>query len=239
MTVNVVNAQSSQSGHAISNASVTAAPTSSAAASSTSLDAYEAFSFQIPYNQSEECDIYGPTCQTGSITVGVGLTTATSTTTMPCSKYLSLQSAYLAAFNPFPGETHDFWPVDWQSGFGHSPECKSYASAFSHSQPYTFSDCGAKNTIVPALEYGLILPSGIPPGVMRQIPYQVFSCCGNCSFNTPQVRLYYFPDKDFTGCGGNGTSGAANASSAANSWDLAPTAIRGGGSIAITNGHTL
>lgn len=150
--------------------------------------------FIIPYNTSQSCDIYGPICQIGSITVGVRLGTDTVTTTVPCSSYLTAQSSYLKAFNPRYGEIFARnWPEDWQAGFGRSPECRSYAQVWQSQGEYTFSNCGTNNAIVQASE-GIFLPSQIPPGVLRQIRFQVFECCGNCSLDVPEVRLYYFPD---------------------------------------------
>ena len=55
------------------------------------------FPYNIPYNQTQECDIYGLACQTESITVGVNLTTTTTSTVLPCSLYLTAQSKYLAS----------------------------------------------------------------------------------------------------------------------------------------------
>ena len=87
------------------------------------------FSYIIPYGRSQKCDMYGPLCQTGTITVGVNLTTMTATTVLPCSSYLTLQSYYLEA--PVAGDL-DVQPYDyvrmadnWGVSFGRSPQCKS------------------------------------------------------------------------------------------------------------------
>ena len=165
----------------------------------------KSFSYIIPYNQTQECDIYGPICQTGLMTAGVDLMSTTTTTILPCSSYLMAQSAYLSAFNYQPGAIFNFWPKDWQDNFGHSPECKSYAQVWQSGGQYTFSNCGSLNTIVQASS-GIALPTQIPPGVLRQIPFQVYECCGNCSLNVPEVRLYYFLDHTAPQCDQNQTS---------------------------------
>ncbi len=101
------------------------------------------FPYIIPFGQAQACNIYGPVCQTGSITVGVNLTTATTTTVLPCSSYLSAQSVHLIYENDpgLPaGLGQGFWSndhddgsdlSDWVVSFGQSPECYSYAKAMS------------------------------------------------------------------------------------------------------------
>ena len=59
------------------------------------------FPYIIPFGQTQECDIFGLACQTGSITVGMDLTTATITTVLPCSSYLTAQSSYLVSAGGF------------------------------------------------------------------------------------------------------------------------------------------
>ena len=109
------------------------------------------FSFLIPYNQTQSCDIYGPLCQTGSITVAVSRGAGTTNTALPCSSYLTAQSSYLSGFQDpdEPGAMFARWPVDWQSGFGRSPECKSYAQAYSNGGQYTLSGCPANDAPIP------------------------------------------------------------------------------------------
>ena len=134
------------------------------------------FPYVIPYGQSQDCNIYGPVCQTGSITIGVNLSTATTNTVLPCSSYLSAQFAHLEyeqfvrleyiKYEDFPGvnksselaqDLVDYgWLAnvdqiprlrDWNINFGQSPECRSYAKAMS-SGKYTFSDCGGSKTVI-------------------------------------------------------------------------------------------
>ena len=90
----------------------------------------------------------------------------------------------------------------WNANFGQSPECRSYAEAMSQGR-YTFSDCGTSNAIAQTAG-GLDLDSvadfdyslQIPPGLVRFFsPDYQGTCCGNCSLDIPEVRLYYFPDQ--------------------------------------------
>lgn len=173
------------------------------------------FSFYIPFNQTQPCDIYGPICQTGSITVGVSLAaTRTTSSTLACSAYLAAQSTYLSNFeNPGqPGANFPFWPPDWTKGFGRSPECRSYAHAYQHKDQLTLSGC-PNDAVVSAYQTGK-LPSQLPPGVLRRRGFDWWQCCGNCSLNVPQVRLFYFPDPDAASyCAGrkNASTSAGNA----------------------------
>ena len=170
-----------------------------------------AFSYIIPFHQTQDCNIYGALCQTGSITVGVNLTTATATATtvLPCSSYLSAQSTYIASEN-YPGDLNGyFFPEDlsdgsdlsnWAINFGQSPECRSFAESISQ-EKYTFSGCGKYAD--PSLQ--------IPPGVLRYAGHATtYMCCGNCSLDIPEVRLYYFPDKTSIDCQNNKTSNSTS-----------------------------
>ena len=202
------------------------------------------FSFIIPYNQTQQCDIYGPICQTGSITVGVDLTSTTTTATYPCSSYLSAQSAYLASFEPNPGAIFPFWPGDWAGSFGHSQQCKSYAEVWQGGGQYTFSNCGSENTVIPASlpSDGIALPTQIPPGVLRAISghgHEVYECCGNCSLDVPEVRLYYFPDDAAPQCEQNQTVNSTAAIVNRGRFDRRVQPLSETGSIAILSGHTL
>lgn len=199
---------------------------------------HQSFSFVIPAKNTQECNIYGPLCQTGSITVGVDLTSITTTTTLPCSSYLTAQSSYLNLANPFPCEIKPFFPDVWKSGFGRSPECTSYAAVYRNQGNYTFSNCGTNDAVVPA-SAGVCVPPQIPPGVLRQIPFQVYECCGNCTLDVAEVRLYYFPDETInTSCHANMTLESRTNSSATLSENRA-NSILGSSSIAILSGYTL
>ena len=219
------------------------------------------FSYIIPYGQTQDCNIYGPICQTGSITVGVNLTSATTTTVLPCSSYLSAQAAQLEyendPDNPQPGDTWanpeagvfwlnaDYTPpsnfMDWIIGFGQSPECRSYAEAISQGR-YTFSDCGSSNTVIQTArapdDSDFDYPLQIPPGVVRQFsPVTEGTCCGNCSLNIPEVRLYYFPDETIN-CHQNQTSNVTSTLPAQN-LEKRIHSLVANGSTAVISGHTL
>lgn len=229
----------------------------------TSSTSVPGFSYLIPYGQTQDCNIYGPICQTGSITVGVNLTTATTSTVLPCSSYLSAQSAYLENENarliasasnsstdwvsgdPFwlsgSDDTMFGYPdlMDWNSNFGRSPECRSYANAMSQGQ-YTFADCGSSNTVIQtAGGVNYDYPSQIPPGVIPtfDIDYPV-TCCGSCSLEIPEVRLYYFPDQTNTSCQNNQTSNITSILSS-NSLRKRVHSLVANGGVAIVSGHTL
>lgn len=72
-------------------------------------------------NPVAECDIFGPLCQTGSIAVGLDLTSVTKTTTVPCSYYLSAQyhSVHPQRFDQNVG----VGDANYLSSFGRSPQC--------------------------------------------------------------------------------------------------------------------
>ena len=143
----------------------TAANSTIAVSTDNSTSQASRFSFIIPYDQTQACDIYGALCQTGSITVGVNLTSKTSSTVLPCSSYLTAQSSFLGSLNI----DDESWPVEWATSFGRSPECRSYAKAFDRGQ-YTASNCGSGNTsVIPVASQGLFdgYPVQLPPGVVR------------------------------------------------------------------------
>ena len=206
------------------------------------------FSYIIPFGQKQDCKIYGPICQTGAITVGVNLTTATTTTLVPCSSYLSAQKAYLEYRN-HPGITADdyLWEnhkrylddpilVDWDINFGQSPECRSYAEARAQGT-YTFSGCGSSNRVVQASE---VLPSEIPPGLVRygDPGSTAGTCCGDCSLDVQEVRLYYFPDKMTINCHQNQTSNFTSTLPARNLSKPEYSRVVDGGRV-VVSGHTL
>ena len=198
-----------------------------AVSTNTSTSEASQFSFIIPYNQTQACDIYGPLCQTGSISVGVNLTSTTSTTVLPCSSYLTAQSSFLASVGSAQADGIAFddnpWPDEWWTDFGRSPECRSYARG-----QYTASNCGNGNH-----------PVQIPPTVTRYwSPDQELTCCGNCSLEIPEVKLYYFPDGTTTGCDQNQTSNSTSVLSNGNLRKRVQS-LMGDGSIAVVSGHTL
>ena len=223
------------------------------------------FPYIIPYGQTQDCNIYGPVCQTGSITVGLNLTTATTNTILPCSSYLSAQFAHVEYLQyedfiqiyPAVNDSSELAQVladygwldnellpplrDWNINFGRSPECRSYAEAM-RSGKYTFSECGGSNTVISASAG--VYPSEIPPGLVRMFDgYIKGTCCGNCSLNIPAVRLYYFPDNSTINCHNNQTSEyqRPNLTSVASAGHLEKRvqSLIANGSTAVISGNTL
>ena len=223
-----------------------------------STTAAPSFSYIIPYGQSQECNIYGLACQTGSITVGVNFTTTTTTTVLPCSSYLTAQSDYIVSAGLSAGQFIQAdglqWPGapgtgvvgTWGLSFGRSPECSSFAQANSNTL-YTFSNCGSSNRVIStqfdwelsetAFDY---YPPEIPPGVVRfyEGTPHLETCCGNCTLDFSELRLYYFPDGNSTECQYNGTSNSTSAFTAANLGKRMQSLIPDG-STAVVGEHTL
>lgn len=166
------------------------------------------WSFIIPKENTQGCNIFGPLCQTGSITVGIGSVNATATTTLPCSDYLTLQSKYLNEWNEnFQSDEKYHCPVmpvsdeDWMREFGHGPECATNADYMSRAAPFTFSNCGKKNTVASLDCDGSL----VPPGVLNHFDVYPYFCCGGCIIDIPEFKLLYFLDEDAeTSCKSNG-----------------------------------
>lgn len=58
---------------------------------------------------------------------------------------------------------------------------------------------------------GVCAPEQIPPGVRNKLQAFYYDCCGKCTVDIPEVRLYYFQDEDFdTACQGNTSIGIYN-----------------------------
>ena len=130
----------------------------------------------------------------------------------------------------------------WGNNFGHSPECRSYVEAYKRGQ-YTFPEGGVSSTVFqPDLnsEVSLLYPSQIPPGLIRDFSpkYQTGFCCGNCSLDLSEVRLYYFPDSSTTDCRYNTSFNSTSISSAGNLGKRVQSLV-GDGSIAVVDGNTL
>lgn len=169
----------------------------------------------------------------------MNLTTATTSTILPCSSYLSAQSTLLE--NGQNG-LNDVWGhpniASWQTYFGQSPECRSYAKALSQGQ-YTYSNCGSSNTVIQSSSGVDFADSLQVPPIFRYFsPEYTGSCCGNCSLDIPEVRLYYFPDKTIIDCHNNQTFNFTSVVSARNLEKRVHSLIANG-STAIFEGHTL
>ena len=205
----------------MANASLGAA--SSAAASSTTANiatttaapSYPAYIRPSVNPGPGSCDIWGLLCQTGSITVGVNLTSTTTQTVVPCSDYLMAQS--YSAYPYPPDQSLAFEAsLDYLSSFGRSPECTSYAKAIGGLYQYTtaaystmpiqYANCGNVNSSTP-------LQNLLPPGIESpQESAEEFYCCGPCALSVPALRILYFPDLGASPCAqnyGNSTRTAA------------------------------
>ena len=175
------------------------------------------------------------------------MTTAITSTVLPCSSYLSAQSSYIGHLNPmgcfqqpYPG-TEDDPLVNWQAKFGESQECRSYANAIDGRQQtisYTLSDCGSNATLIQTDIGGFDSPWPIPPGVDQFLCEQhTFTCCGDCSLKIPEVRLYYFPEETDVICQNNQTLNLTSVTS--NPIRKRVHSLVAEGSTAVVSGNTL
>lgn len=169
--------------------------------------------------------------------MGVSLASSTTTTTLPCSSYLTAQAAYLLSARLESGGLITLQePLEWLTLFGRSPQCKSYAQVYQNGEQYTFSDCGSKNTIIQASE-SFILPTQIPPGVFDLFRPLDYVCCGNCTLVVPEVRLLYFPDQAAPRCENKSANPSAIVSARAINKRI--QSLDNTGTIAVLSGHTL
>ena len=81
-----------------------------------------------------------------------------------------------------------------------------------------------------------LYPLEIPPGVVRSFaPEYTDTCCGKCSLNISEFRLYYFPDSTDSGCHKNQTFNAISTQLL----DRRMQSIEADEFTAIVSGHTL
>ena len=177
----------------------------------------EPFPFYIPFQNTQTCDIYGALCQTGSITLNVSLSGClSSTTTMPCSSYLTKQRSYItdiksAAYYArlgYTGMASSYFDImdegvtKYQVGFARDPKCYSFMSVYSQasqsSATYTFSRCPANKSFLPATSAWKLpweMPRGTyDPDIQDGLQVALDSCCGSCLARVDSVDIYYFPD---------------------------------------------
>lgn len=164
---------------------------------------FNRFNYYIPYGISQPCDIYGPTCQTGIITIGSSKEcTPSFTTTLQCSSYLRSQREYLQSVTDlFDPAWKNTWK--WINNFGRSPECRSFASIWQEGGTYSFTGCQAAEAHLQATaSYQSPLAEALPLLYNKAAAYydwppeDLLICCGRCNVETPRVRLLYFPDED-------------------------------------------
>lgn len=169
--------------------------------------------------------------------MGVSLASSTTTTTLPCSSYLTAQAAYLLSAKLESGGLITLPEArEWLTTFGRSPQCKSYAEVYRNGEQYTFSDCGSRNTVIQASEE-FSLPTQIPPGVFDRFRPLDYACCGNCTLIVPEVKLLYFPDQAAPQCTVQTSNSSAIVS--ARAINKRVQSINNTGSIAVLSGHTL
>lgn len=218
----------------IISSSVTRSSRNSSLALLSSNTNYTSWSFIRPsVNPVSGCDIFGPLCQTGLIAVGVNLTTTVTTTTIPCSYYLSAQSAYEA-----PLITDHLRDMDYLTSFGRSPQCKSFAQSLSYS---TYPECN--NASATLLDVRSYWPAGVSNLPKFSDEFAIpFSCCGGCVVVVPQVQVHYWASGFPSNCSVTGWNSKSQASS-----PLTPSMllkrehsiIDDGVGIAVISGYTL
>ena len=209
------------------------------------------FPYILPTGTNQACNIYGATCQPGSITVSsVASDCHASMVTVPCSSYLASQSTFLAT--AYWGQTDQVvakpWLTSWRAGFGRSPECHSFQDILQkagNGGRWTFSECMGDESVGSATMSGAVPPQ-VPPFVENQAYFQEWECCGSCYLDTPDVRLYYFEENDGPRCRSNlsATAGPSAALNSNTSQELQSVARRvvsvpPSGSLAVVDGQTL
>ena len=106
-----------------------------------------------------------------------------------------------------------------------------------------FSDCAISNT---SAQTGGETPVADLlknyPGLVRYFDPDdedaIGTCCGNCSLDIPEVRLYYFPDKSTIDCHDNQTFNFTSSSSIPNLEKRVHSLITNESTV-IVSGHTL
>ena len=136
--------------------------------------------------------------------------------------------------------------MEWQIRFGQSPECKSFAQAYSKKE-YTFTNCGIRDTIIsgdvatqssPAI-MNYLYPLEIPPALVRRFsPSYYDTCCGACELGVAEVNLYYFADSKGAACQKNQTSNTTSTQSLPG-LGRRMNSIEADEITAIVSGHTL
>lgn len=204
------------------------------------------FPYAIPYGTSQSCDIFGPLCQPGFVTLSsTGSDRLLSPTTVPCSSYLSLQKSYI---NGIARDEVTAQVPDWDTIFCRSPECWSFGeiheSLNSPSFTWTYSQCEGKESIynvdLADSSRGLRLPAAFPPRVVRgKEIITKLPCCGGCAIEAADIRLYYFRDQGASEYCSSRTRQVVVPSDVLNGTVHASNELGGLASLAIVNGQTL
>ena len=144
----------------------------------------------MPDGNTQECDIFGPYCQTGIINVPLNSTSTTTTTTVDCSYYLQAQSYTYQWITPYGGGPL-YSVTPYVKSLGRSPECTAYAVDLEGpSADPLYAKCDNST--------GQLGPRGdyMPVGVwVRHSAGLTYGCCGPCNFEADEIRVLYFPDE--------------------------------------------
>ncbi|MDI1484877.1 MAG: hypothetical protein OHK93_000011 [Ramalina farinacea] len=111
-------------------------------------------------------------------------------------------------------------PSEWNLNFGRSPECRAYAQQEEQGGQWNLAGCPAGNDVEPVrmpavtsrdpyqqpawggacdrqFSAWAFLPTQLPPGIIQyKSDYDCQTCCGNCTIDVPEFRLYYFEDEN-------------------------------------------
>ena len=177
---------------ASSSPAITSPPSTTAILSSSASSAAAAFpDFLMPEGNTQDCDIFGPYCQTGTINVPLNLTSTTTTTAVDCSYYLSAQSYTNQFITPYGGGP--LYAVSpYVKSLGRSPECTAYAVDIEGpSADALYAKCdNSTGQLGPRDDYK-------PVGVwVRFNAALTYGCCGPCNFEADEIRVLYFPDEE-------------------------------------------
>ena len=127
---------------------------------------------------------------------------------------------------------------DWNINFGQSPQCASYAKAVRQGQS------SIPNCITNQTDEGLPTEYDLKdmPGLLRDFDpgntMDTGTCCGDCSVDVPEVRLYYFPNNIAVDCYKNEISNSTSTPSN-QQLDKRIHSLVANGSTAVVSGHTL
>lgn len=131
------------------------------------------------------CNIWVPLCQTGFIVVDVNVTKTTQKAIMPCSHYLSAQSAFMehVILDPSRWSTYDLYTSLWQS-----PECTSYAKYLQAKILFQLLFASGRSIVsIAHLTYS-------------DLAYPQQYCCGPWAIIINEVKVLYFHEKSLATC---------------------------------------
>lgn len=198
------------------------------------------------------CNLWGPLCQTGTITVDVNLTSTTIKTTIPCSVYLSAQATSAQRQHHLRADGF-YGPTGYEISFGRSPECTSYVQHVQNDIPMSLSGCGPNSSatigthLAASQRLSGNFPKHLPFGIAKNYGRdEAVYCCGSCYMEVDEIRVLYFPDESIRPCSQSDwnptTEHHTTNSITSNSHGFHPRAhsLLGNGSrIAVLDGYTM